>query len=428
MPPVHPNSNRLTNFFLLFTANILLLTSRVSSVRAFTVRSVSTTTGGGKTACLLATRTMSTSSDHNKQGQTKEYAPSQIVVDEATGDKWRLCVGAAVLNSQNELLVGERLGVPGAWQAPQGGVDDAHSGKPKETIAQAAVRELYEEMGLVEGRDVLLIDQDTEEYRIRYSTGGSDNWLTKAGFAGQELHWVLFRCIDARGDKDASFMVDLSGNGGEDAEFSQAKWQDLTSVIDNIWEKKRGPYEALQKIVKDCNIENDWKEKSCGLDFTGKWSRDNSLCTYVPESLMKRGLSESEAETEAQNPYIQSWSRDGDTSLTWNVKTYKIDGETVRRDLDYSPGEWTESYKGKATLFGDSDVEVKLKRRTMYVAEPEAYPERIAHVTITNGPKGVEESRRYFNEKGHFVLRRTLWKPDDPNKGIVSTEIFKQCS
>ena len=184
----------------------------------------------------------------------------------------------------------------------------------------------------------------------------------------------------------------------------------------------------MQKIFNDCNIENDWKEKSCRLDFTGKWSRDNSLCTNVPESLMKRGLSESDAETEAQNPYIQSWSRDCDTSLTWNVKTYKIDGETVRRDLDYSPGEWTESYKGKATLFGDSDVEVKLKRRTMYVAEPEAYPEQIAHVTITNGPKGVEESRRYFNEKGHFVLRRTLWKPDDPDKGIVSTEIFKRCS
>jgi len=48
------------------------------------------------------------------------YTPSQVVVDDVTGERWRLCAGVAVLNSRNELLMAERLDRPGQWQCPQG--------------------------------------------------------------------------------------------------------------------------------------------------------------------------------------------------------------------------------------------------------------------------------------------------------------------
>ena len=80
------------------------------------------------------------------------HTPSQSVTDEE-GNKWRLCAGAAVFNSKNELLIGERLGKPGSWQTPQGGVD---GGDKPETVSQAAIRELFEEVGLKHGQHVVI--------------------------------------------------------------------------------------------------------------------------------------------------------------------------------------------------------------------------------------------------------------------------------
>jgi len=43
---------------------------------------------------------------------------SQYITD--TDGKWRLCAGVAILNSNNEILIGERIGItPCSWQAPQ---------------------------------------------------------------------------------------------------------------------------------------------------------------------------------------------------------------------------------------------------------------------------------------------------------------------
>lgn len=356
---------------------------------------------------------------------TKEYAPSLHTIDKDTGGKWRLCVGAAVLNSQNKLLVGERIGVSNAWQCPQGGVDDAWKGQPKETILDASRRELFEEMGLTKTH-VLVDPITTEQDPVRYRTNGTSNWLAKAGFAGQELHWTIFRCIDARGDQDPSFMCDLSGNGGEHAEFSKVKWQDLNEVVSNIWEKKREPYLALQRILG--NKKKEWQSRIESLDFEGKWIRDGSSSMSVVEGLVGRGLTQDEAEAVAKSPYIQSWKRvaskeEGKKSTSWIVTTYQVDGETPRRELEYRVGEWEEKYQGPAVIFGTSESVTTLKRITSFVAEPDADPVTLAHITITDGPKGVEESRRYL-KGGRFLLRRTLWPNDAPKEPIISTEVF----
>ena len=83
--------------------------------------------------------------------------------------KYRLNVAAILRNGAGKILIGERKDRSGAWQFPQGGVDEG------ETLAQALVRELREEIcrvtgiprpvefedevvGLVEYRDGSIID------------------------------------------------------------------------------------------------------------------------------------------------------------------------------------------------------------------------------------------------------------------------------
>lgn len=352
---------------------------------------------------------------------SKVYAPSRTVTYD--DKKYRLCAAAAVLNSQGNLLVGERTSIKNAWQAPQGGVDGAweENNHQEETIVQAASRELFEEMGLTVGEDVVLDSPDDCAQGIRYETTGTTNWLTKAGFSGQELHWVLYRCIDGRGDQDSNLICDLTGQNGEAPEFTQVAWRPISQVIEEMWPAKRGPYEALQSILEES--QSTWSQHCQDVDFAGTWSRDNSLSQNLKAALQARGLPAEEAKQAAEGPYKQIWTA---KESEWTVTTYSDDGVTPRRTLLYLLGEWEETYQGKATLFGDSqdDKPATLHRRTFYA--PQGDTATVAHVTISKTPKGdTEESCRY-RDGDFFVLKRTFWAKDNVDKGVVSTEFFRR--
>ena len=401
---------------------------------------------------LLVAAHHDNNNDNDKsETTTKFYPPSRCVIDSETGEKWRLCSGAAVLNSKNQLLVGKRVLSSSSpnisedqqqWQAPQGGVDDTYEDnngvtKDKETIEDASHRELYEEMGLVVGKHVMQISSTpTSDSGIRYRTNGTSNWLTKSGFVGQEIHWTIYRCVDAVGNcRDPKHMCDLSGKNGEHAEFTDVKWENIDSVVNQIWEKKRETYQYLEKLIQECV--KIWENQVTSWDITGTWSRDSSQSTGLIEGLQKRGLTVEEATKEVSKPYIQSWkkqsgnSNNDESSPSWIVTTYDVDGKTPRRELEYKIGEWNEEYTGNAVLFGESSGKdkVTLKRHTEFVAEPDANNPTcpmIAHVTLTDGPKGLEETRRYIKDE-NLIVRRSYWPMSetcvDP---IVSTEVFQR--
>jgi 8-oxo-dGTP pyrophosphatase MutT (NUDIX family) len=167
-----------------------------------------------------------------------EHKVSQCRIDE-DGRRWRVCAGAAVLNTHGKLLVGERIKIPGAWNAPQGGVDIG------EDISAAAAREAFEECGLRLGRHIALVK--VLEPPVRYEATG---WLQSAGYAGQELHWTIFRTIESSGDAEPSSITDLNGQNGEQPEFSQVRWASVEDVIAEMWPAKRPAYEALRDGVK----------------------------------------------------------------------------------------------------------------------------------------------------------------------------------
>lgn len=352
------------------------------------------------------------------------HPPSQFVSDDDSL-KWRLCAGAAVLNSKNELLIGERIGKPGSWQTPQGGVD---GGTKSESVMDAAIRELYEEVGLEKGKHVLLEkmgdESNNSSIKCRYKTEGTGSWLEKAGFVGQELNWVVFRCANSDLEKDPSRVCNLTGLNGEKPEFSAVRWAPIDWVVENVWEKKARPYQVLKEACLP--VMKHWEEGCSNLDLSGRWSRDSKRGLGVVEGLVARGLTEEMALSKSMDPYIQEWKQHANKSMNkseWVVTTYDVEGVKPRRQLHYPMGDFTEAYEGTSTLFGGSDGGV-VKRSCFYLAEEDA-DDQIAHATISETPRGREESLRYL-KNGDLILRRSLlhsWRTDI----IVSTEVFTKC-
>lgn len=346
---------------------------------------------------------------------SSQHPPSQFVTD-VDGLKWRLCAGAAVFNSKNEVLIGERIGKPGSWQTPQGGID---GGDKIESVIDAAIRELYEEVGLEEGKHVLLeeMDNETTAIKCRYKTEGTGSWLDKEGFAGQELNWVIFRCADADLEMDPSSVCKLSGLNGEKPEFSAVRWEKLDWVVDNVWEKKARPYRLLREASNP--VMKIWDMRCGNVNLSGRWSRDSERSAGVVQGLIARGLSEDNAAEQAALPYIQNWKQHT-TKREWIVTTYNVDGIKPRRELHYPIGRFDESFKGTALIFGTNTG--LLKRCCFYLAQKDAV-EQVAHVTVTESPiGGTEESFRYLNN-GELILKRTF-SPSGKAVKVVSTEVF----
>ncbi len=90
----------------------------------------------------------------------------------------KLNVAAILQDAKGRILICERHDVAGAWQFPQGGVDDG------ESIEQALERELAEEISLQPGDYTPLIRKGP--YRYLYGDG-----RTKKGYHGKEQHYFL---------------------------------------------------------------------------------------------------------------------------------------------------------------------------------------------------------------------------------------------
>ncbi len=138
--------------------------------------------------------------------------------------KYRANVAGILRNTAGRILVCERLGVPGAWQFPQGGIDD------DETPERALARELWEEIG-VPPEDYRVVSR-RGPYRYLYGSG-----RIKKGFHGKEQ--LYFLC-DFTGD-DAHIRVET-----EHPEFQAFRWI-APAAFQMSWlpEMKRQVYAAV---------------------------------------------------------------------------------------------------------------------------------------------------------------------------------------
>lgn len=141
---------------------------------------------------------------------------------------YRRNVAIVIVNDRGEILAGERSDVPGAWQLPQGGIDEG------ESVVDAMHREAEEELGL---NSIELIYQ--LESPIRYEWPES---LYYRGYRGQEQYYCVARIIGEE-------KFDL--NRHDLPEFRAVKWMSPREFLDITEGFKRDAYaQALAQICR----------------------------------------------------------------------------------------------------------------------------------------------------------------------------------
>ncbi len=146
---------------------------------------------------------------------------------------YRPCVGMTLFNKDGCVFVGERLDYPGAWQMPQGGIDDG------EDTQRAFFRELREEIG-TDKADILRIMDTPLKYDLPPRLLGK---LWDGKYRGQEQTWVAARF---KGTDD-----DIKIDAHMPQEFGRWQWVKLDEVIDLIVPFKRDTYRTVIEAFRD---------------------------------------------------------------------------------------------------------------------------------------------------------------------------------
>ena len=150
------------------------------------------------------------------------------------GKRYRKCVGMMIININNEVLVGKRLDHPsGFWQMPQGGIDD------NENPEDAVWREMMEEIGTNKAK-LIKVSKQWINYDIPFETLKTLPWGEQ--YVGQTQKWFAFQFTGENSDIDV---------GTENPEFSEWKWTNIDSIVDNIVPFKRSVYAKILEEFKD---------------------------------------------------------------------------------------------------------------------------------------------------------------------------------
>jgi putative (di)nucleoside polyphosphate hydrolase len=150
---------------------------------------------------------------------------------------YRPCVGVMLVNGDGHVFVGKRIDnrEGDAWQMPQGGIDDG------EELRAAALRELWEETGVLE-HQVALIAQTREEllYDLPDELLGR---LWGGRYRGQRQFWLLGRFLG----EDADIALDAH----DPPEFCEWKWVKPEELPELIVPFKKRVYRAVIEEFRD---------------------------------------------------------------------------------------------------------------------------------------------------------------------------------
>ena len=138
---------------------------------------------------------------------------------------YRANVGIILVNEDNKLLLGGRVGAKG-WQFPQGGMLEGE--EPEE----AMYRELHEEVGLTDS-DVELLSSTRDWLRYKLP----DKFIRKHSLPlciGQKQRWFLLRLTA----NDEAMRFDR----GDKPEFDRVRWVDFWRPVNEVNYFKRRVY------------------------------------------------------------------------------------------------------------------------------------------------------------------------------------------
>lgn len=133
-----------------------------------------------------------------------------------------------LINKDKMIFTAERIDMPGAWQMPQGGVDEG------EELEEAALRELEEEISVPQNAVKILrqtsdwVYYDLPEHLLGKAWGGK--------YRGQKQQWFLMQLV---GDET---LINLDT---EHPEFGRWKWSSPEQLVDEIVPFKKAVYEEV---------------------------------------------------------------------------------------------------------------------------------------------------------------------------------------
>ncbi len=151
-----------------------------------------------------------------------------------TNQLYRPCAGVVLAKADGLIFTGERIDTPGAWQMPQGGIDDG------ETPEQAALRELEEETGVPAALGTL--EAMTPEWITYELPEHLRQKLWKGRYSGQKQKWALIRFHGT----DADIDIDQ-----KHPEFARWRWSTAEQVLSDIVPFKRPVYEQVIAAFRD---------------------------------------------------------------------------------------------------------------------------------------------------------------------------------
>jgi putative (di)nucleoside polyphosphate hydrolase len=148
-------------------------------------------------------------------------------VSEAEERRYRPGVGLMLINEEGKIWIGERHDAPGAWQMPQGGIDEG------ESPTEAALRELHEEVGTDRAR--ILAESGSW---LRYDLPAALRSRVWGGkWKGQRQKWFALAYLGR--DRD----IDLDRH--EQPEFQRWRWADIDELVGLAIDFKRPIYERV---------------------------------------------------------------------------------------------------------------------------------------------------------------------------------------
>ena len=134
-----------------------------------------------------------------------------------------------IVNANRHVLVIERADIAGAWQMPQGGLEEA------EEPLDAAYREIAEETGITR-KDLELLKACSEPLVYELPPEAR---RTKTG-RGQVLYWFLF-----------NFLGSPQLIGPSTRESRGTQWMPITRVIDGVTSFRKPMYTRLAQEFGD---------------------------------------------------------------------------------------------------------------------------------------------------------------------------------
>lgn len=145
----------------------------------------------------------------------------------APDSNYRPCVGVMLFNREGQVFVAKRIDTEeNAWQMPQGGID------PGETPAQAAVRELREEIG-TDNAEMIAECPGWLSYDLPADLRSK---LWGGRFRGQTQKWFAFKFLG----EDAEIDLDA-----HTPEFTEWRWAPIEDLPGLIVEFKRYVYDQV---------------------------------------------------------------------------------------------------------------------------------------------------------------------------------------